>query len=546
MLDGAMKKRGRPRHPDVLTPREWEVLAFLREGLSNDEIAQRLGISLAGAKYHVSEILGKLGVASREDAARWEPPDRPWWTGAAAPMAWLWRRAHVSWLATGAAGMVGLLVVAGIGLLVWGLLRTDGDAEVSAEEASAFVLIGGTIDSISDERLVLFDWEGRLVNIRVENAEGPGAQFCRQGTPLDMCRILSEAAPTDGEDVCVMARLLPDGELLAWLIHLDADCRFYRPTPTVSGQEAATSSALVGDLLACLRERPTSAEGLAATESLRGASVSVSNKEITTDQADQLLSLLRDVEPAYLGVRGTAGTRIGEPGRMAGPMIDIELAEGSLRLKYVRAGPVAPYGLLFDPALVDAWELTQLLNPPGYVQMVCAVPPEFDRVMTDLGFIGQDPVDILETRLVLVAEAQREFGLVEQIEVWREGESRREFSSATLEVLGISLRWTELTGPPIDENQTGPLEPFAGEPLSVEVKFRGIDPFPEAVRPSEYRYYTEDASASGRGVLVPLTGVAIHNGGWAAGAPFFPTAELDRLLREGASGDAGPSDAESS
>ena len=27
-----MTKRGRPRHPDILTPREWEVLTLLREG----------------------------------------------------------------------------------------------------------------------------------------------------------------------------------------------------------------------------------------------------------------------------------------------------------------------------------------------------------------------------------------------------------------------------------------------------------------------------------------------------------------------------------
>ena len=55
-----MRRRGRPPYPDVLTPREWEVLALLREGLSNEEIGQRLGISLAGAKWHVSEILSKL------------------------------------------------------------------------------------------------------------------------------------------------------------------------------------------------------------------------------------------------------------------------------------------------------------------------------------------------------------------------------------------------------------------------------------------------------------------------------------------------------
>ena len=123
-----MKKRGRPRHPDILTPREWEVLGLLREGLSNDAIADRLHVSLAGAKYHVSEILSKLGVASREEAARWEPSERPWWATAAVPMAWFWRRASVSWLGTGAASITAILVLAGIGFLVWGLLRTDGGA----------------------------------------------------------------------------------------------------------------------------------------------------------------------------------------------------------------------------------------------------------------------------------------------------------------------------------------------------------------------------------------------------------------------------------
>ena len=66
-----MKRRGRPPHPDVLTPRQWQVLALIREGLTDREIAQRLGISLDGVKFHVSEILGKLGVTSRNEAARW-------------------------------------------------------------------------------------------------------------------------------------------------------------------------------------------------------------------------------------------------------------------------------------------------------------------------------------------------------------------------------------------------------------------------------------------------------------------------------------------
>ena len=56
-------------HPDELTPREREVFDLLRLGLTNEEIAERLGISLDGAKYHVSQILSKLGVATRTEAA---------------------------------------------------------------------------------------------------------------------------------------------------------------------------------------------------------------------------------------------------------------------------------------------------------------------------------------------------------------------------------------------------------------------------------------------------------------------------------------------
>ena len=67
----AMGQRGRPPHPDILTPRQWEVLALIRDGCTDQQIADRLGISLDGAKYHVSEILSRLGVETREEAAAW-------------------------------------------------------------------------------------------------------------------------------------------------------------------------------------------------------------------------------------------------------------------------------------------------------------------------------------------------------------------------------------------------------------------------------------------------------------------------------------------
>lgn len=51
-----------------LTPRERETLALLVEGLSNPEIAIRLSLSRSTVKSHVSNLFGKLGVASRTEA----------------------------------------------------------------------------------------------------------------------------------------------------------------------------------------------------------------------------------------------------------------------------------------------------------------------------------------------------------------------------------------------------------------------------------------------------------------------------------------------
>lgn len=64
--------RGRAAAPAELafplTPRELEVLQLLTHGLSNKEIAFRLGMSEHTAKFHVNAILGKLGVQGRTEA----------------------------------------------------------------------------------------------------------------------------------------------------------------------------------------------------------------------------------------------------------------------------------------------------------------------------------------------------------------------------------------------------------------------------------------------------------------------------------------------
>ena len=53
-----------------LTPRESEVHELLAQGLTNEEIARQLYISLSTTKVHVKHIYEKLGVRSRLEAAR--------------------------------------------------------------------------------------------------------------------------------------------------------------------------------------------------------------------------------------------------------------------------------------------------------------------------------------------------------------------------------------------------------------------------------------------------------------------------------------------
>jgi DNA-binding CsgD family transcriptional regulator/predicted enzyme related to lactoylglutathione lyase len=71
----AARGRGRPAHPDVLTPTEWRILDALRHGMRRREIAERRGISINAVKYHARNIAGKLGVETARELRHW--PGQP-------------------------------------------------------------------------------------------------------------------------------------------------------------------------------------------------------------------------------------------------------------------------------------------------------------------------------------------------------------------------------------------------------------------------------------------------------------------------------------
>jgi NarL family two-component system response regulator LiaR len=69
VLQELSRPSGDPPTPDPLTPREVQVLRLVAQGQSNQQIADQLVISETTVRTHVSNILGKLHLASRTQAA---------------------------------------------------------------------------------------------------------------------------------------------------------------------------------------------------------------------------------------------------------------------------------------------------------------------------------------------------------------------------------------------------------------------------------------------------------------------------------------------
>ncbi|HEY4669879.1 MAG TPA: helix-turn-helix transcriptional regulator [Tepidiformaceae bacterium] len=113
------------------TPRQRQVLDLLARGYTNGQIGEALGISLDGAKWHVSEVMGKLGVESREAAAAyWREYRRP------LTRATRWARSLAAspfLLKAGAVSVASAAIVGGA-LLVTAMARSgDGQQSVQAQ-----------------------------------------------------------------------------------------------------------------------------------------------------------------------------------------------------------------------------------------------------------------------------------------------------------------------------------------------------------------------------------------------------------------------------
>ncbi len=66
---GEQEKKGEPSPLDALTPREVEVFRLMSGGHTNQQIAKDLFVSVSTVKKHVRQVLAKLGVSDRTQAA---------------------------------------------------------------------------------------------------------------------------------------------------------------------------------------------------------------------------------------------------------------------------------------------------------------------------------------------------------------------------------------------------------------------------------------------------------------------------------------------
>jgi len=164
-----------PRLPRTgLSKQQERVLEFIGNGRTNGEIATELGITLDGAKYHVSEILDKLGVQSREEAATLWRARRRDLPG---------RLRALAWPAGGlAAGVVATAAILGIVLFAGGGRSDTGGAAATSSFPEASAVASGTATLPPNWQLWVAQVNATDLQVTMEDAKGrPERQFTANG-----------------------------------------------------------------------------------------------------------------------------------------------------------------------------------------------------------------------------------------------------------------------------------------------------------------------------------------------------------------------------
>jgi DNA-binding CsgD family transcriptional regulator len=203
---------------EQITPRQREVLDLLAANRTNFEIAQELGISLDGAKWHVREVLARLGVDSREQAGEYWRRERSLVRRAIAFLMPVAQLATSKVAVFAGVALVSGAVVAGAFALRGGDDESGSEAEVLASPSAAAVIddLAPRSDIPIVDEVIAAGRAGDLPAIRDlmlafaepcttgERGVGspPGCPAgASDGTPVDTLRVIASERVDPGPDL---------------------------------------------------------------------------------------------------------------------------------------------------------------------------------------------------------------------------------------------------------------------------------------------------------------------------------------------------------
>lgn len=155
-----------------LSRRERDVVELMAKGLTNGEIAERLNISFATAKNHVSAVISKFGVESREEAVQLWREERRIGARFSRAMRGLVAGVGLGKVAAGMGGVVAVGLAAAIGMVTLG----GQEPEATHAEASGAPTLFHVMTVQSGERQISLSiqrWGDVFAHYVFDEAEPP-------------------------------------------------------------------------------------------------------------------------------------------------------------------------------------------------------------------------------------------------------------------------------------------------------------------------------------------------------------------------------------